>query len=269
MGQKLAITSPKPQSTRKRVSAILTLDESQIILLDTPGILQPAYLLQEAMQGQTRQAIRDADVVLHLVDATAPDSAPFESTPGQGGHTPTTVITAFNKIDLIAPPVRANLAALHPDAAQLSANTGEGIEDLLKRLSALLPEGPFLYDPSEASTENLRFFAAELVRETVLEQLSDEVPYSVAALVEEFREDRNPIYIRIVLFVERESQKRIVIGHRGSRIREIGQSARLKIEELMGKPVYLDLWVKVLHDWRRDKAAVKRLGYGTSEEPFP
>ena len=142
------------------------------------------------------------------------------------------------------------------------------MDELRTRLSALLPEGPFLYPDDDVSTQHLRFFAAELVRETTLEQLDEEVPHAIACVVEEFREDRSPVYIRAVIYVERESQKRIVIGSGGARIREIGRAARLKIEEdLVSSPVFLDLWVKVLPNWRRDKEALKRLGYTLPEVP--
>jgi GTP-binding protein Era len=176
------------------------------------------------------------------------------------------VVTALNKVDLLDAPGRAALAARFPDAVLVSAATGEGVTDLLNRISALVPESPFLYDADDVSTQHLRFFAAELVRETALEQLAEELPYALACVVEEFREDRSPVYIRAVVYVERESQKRIVIGHRGARIRAIGSAARQKIEELVGMPVYLDLWVKVLPNWRKDVVALRRLGLGVPEE---
>jgi GTP-binding protein Era len=159
----------------------------------------------------------------------------------------------------------AALAAAAPGARLISALTGEGVDELLAAAAARLPESPFLYPDDEISTQTLRFFTAELIRETALEQLEDEVPYSVACSVEEFREDRSPVYIRAVIYVERESQKRILIGAKGSRIRELGRAARVKIEELVGAPVYLDLWVKVLANWRRDARALERFGYRIPE----
>jgi GTP-binding protein Era len=136
------------------------------------------------------------------------------------------------------------------------------VDKLLAAIVARLPESPFLYPADDISTQSVRFFASELVRETALEQLEQEVPHSLAVQVEEFREDRNPLYIRAVIYVERESQKGIVLGHKGARIREIGRASRAKIERLVDRPVYLDLWVKVLPNWRRDPEALKRLGYG-------
>jgi len=267
VGQKLAITSPKPQSTRHRVTGILTRDDTQFVLLDTPGLLDPRYTLQRAMRAAARQAIRDADVILHLIDATEPSPQSLAEAAGLPQPPSAPVVVALNKIDLLNPGQREALLGTFPEAVQISATSGEGIEEMLRRVAVVLPEGPFLYDAEDVSSQNLRFFAAELVRETALEQLEDEVPYALACEIEEFREDRSPVYIRAVLYVERDSQKRIVIGHRGSRIRDIGSAARLKVEELVGAPVYLDLWVKVLPNWRKDEGAVRRLGYGMPEEP--
>jgi GTPase len=153
-----------------------------------------------------------------------------------------------------------------PDAFQVSALTGEGVEHLIADLTPHLPESPFLYPDDEIGTQSVRFFASELVRETALEQLDDEVPYSVACGIEEFREDRSPVYIRAVIYVERESQKGILVGHKGARIRELGRESRLKIERLVGKPVFLDLWVKVLPNWRRNIQSLRRLGYALPQD---
>lgn len=265
VGEKLSIVSPKPQSTRDRIVGIVSDDDSQIVLLDTPGLLDPAYPLQRAMRHAALQAIDDADVIIHLVDAG-------EAIPGSLAEAASIpqpkapVILALNKVDLIPPDERERLRARLPDAVLLSAATGEGTAELLARARAALPESPFLYPADDISTQTLRFFATELIRETALEQLEDEVPYSVACEIEEFREDRTPVYIRAVIHVERESQKRILIGAKGQRIRDIGRAARTKIEQLVGQPVYLDLWVKVLHNWRRNAAALQRLGYKLSEE---
>jgi GTP-binding protein Era len=140
------------------------------------------------------------------------------------------------------------------------------VERLLEAIGTLLPESEFLYSADDISTQSMRYFAAEFVRETALEQLGDEVPYSVACQVEEFREERRPVYIRAVLYVERDSQKQILIGTGGARIRDIGRVARQKIETLVGAPVYLDLWVKVLKNWRRNAAALARLGYSIPKD---
>jgi GTP-binding protein Era len=265
VGQKLAITSAKPQSTRDRVTGILTMPGAQIVLVDTPGLLDPKYPLQYAMRAAAVQALEDADVVLYLVDATEPELRPVEEVAGLGGRLRAPVVMALNKVDLLSAAQRQELAERAPNALLISAATGEGISALVQRLVELLPHSPFLYPEDDVSTQNLRFFVAELIRETALEQLSDEVPYAIACQVEEFREERHPVYIRATIYVERESQKRIVIGQGGSRIREIGKAARAKIEELVGTDVYLDLWVKVLPNWRRDVKALQRLGYRVPE----
>lgn len=266
IGQKLSIVSPKPQSTRDRVVGILTRDDSQMVLLDTPGLLDPEYELQRTMSAVARAAIEDADVILHLVDATEMKIDPLIQAAGMTTSPRAPIIVVFNKIDRVRGAQREAVQGLHPGAALISATTGEGIDDLLARVAGMLPESPFLYDAEDISTQHLRYFAAELVRETALEHLDDEVPYSVAVEIEEFREDRSPVYIRAVVYLERESQKRIFIGAKGAMIRDIGKAARAKVEELVGSPVYLDLWVKVLPNWRKNPGALTRLGYSLPQE---
>lgn len=266
VGEKLSITSEKPQSTRNRVAGILTKDDVQMIVLDTPGLLEPRYALQRAMHATSRQALNEADVIVYLADArdgTPPPlrkAAELERDP----HAP--VVLVLNKIDAVRSEIRKQLRRDAPDALQVSALTGEGVDELVREISKHLPESPFLYPDDEIGTQPLRFFASELVRETALEQLEDEVPYSVACAIEEFREDRSPVYVRAVIYVERESQKAILLGHRGARIRDLGRASRVKIERLVGKPVYLDLWVKVLPNWRRNAQSLRRLGYTLPEE---
>ena len=267
VGQKLAITSPKPQSTRDRITGILTFEDTQIVLVDTPGLIEPGVALQHVMRGTALQALRDADVILHLVDATERDPGSLQQLTQLPAPPAAPVLVARTKADLLTPDERDQRRERAPHECLVSALTGEGIDDLRARLRTLLPEGPHLFPEDDVSTQHLRFFAAELIRETALEQLSDEVPHAIACAIEEFREERDPVYIRAIIYVERESQKRIVIGHEGSRIREIGRAARLKIEDLLSSPVFLDLWVKVLPNWRRDQAALRRLGYVLPEVP--
>jgi len=271
VGQKLSITSEKPQSTRDRVVGIRTHDETQMVILDTPGLLDPAYPLQRAMRAAALAALADADVIVHVADAR--DGIPPSISEAAGlGHPPRApVFTALNKADLLNRAARDDLLARAPGdrAALVSALTGEGIAELLERIAEALPESPFLYPDDELSTQSTRFFVGELIRETALEQLGAELPYSVAVEVEEYREGRRPLYIRAVLHVERDSQRRILIGDRGRRIREIGTAARRKIETLTGEPVYLDLWVKVLQNWRKDAAALRRFGYHLPPDTTP
>lgn len=266
IGQKLSITSPKPQTTRDRVVGILSSEGAQMILYDTPGLLNPRYALQSAMRATALEALRDADVVLYLVDGTEGTPRPLEEAAQLEQPVRAPVVLALNKMDLVSPEERARLSIAAPEARFVSSVTGEGIPELLAELETRLPESPFLYPDDEISTQPLRFFVAELVRETALEQLGDEVPYSVACEVDEYREDRTPVYIRAVIYVERESQKRILIGAKGTRIREIGRVSREKIELLTGSPVYLDLWVKVLPNWRRKAPSLRRFGYRVPED---
>ena len=261
MREKLAIVSEKPQSTRDRIVGIHTTGDVQMIILDTPGLLNPRYELQRAMRGTALRALKDADIIVYLADATERtppslmEAAELELPPQAS------VWTVLNKSDRLRPVERAELAKALPDARFVSALTGEGVDELFAEIGGRLPESPFLYPEDEISTASVRFFVAELVRETALEQLDEEVPYSLACEVEEFREMQSPVYIRTVLFVERESQKRILIGAGGQRIRDIGRAARGKVEAFVGAAVYLDLWVKVLPNWRKSDSAIRRFGY--------
>lgn len=267
VGEKLAITSPKPQSTRRRVVGILTRELAQLIILDTPGLLNPRYALHRAMRSESLAALHEADVIAYLVDGSKGPVEPLAQVAQLDAVPRAPVITVVNKCDLLSDDVRQAFSASNPDAICISATTGEGIEALEARLTAALPPSPFLYDGEDVSTQHLRFFVEEMVREAALEQLEDEVPYSVACEVEEFREDRDPVYIRVVVYVERDSQKHIVIGRDGERIRAIGMNARRKVETLLGTRVYLDLWVKVLENWRRNERSLKRFGFSLPEEP--
>jgi GTP-binding protein Era len=267
VGQKLSIISDKPQSTRDRVVGIRTGDGAQMVILDTPGLLHPRYALHRAMRATALQALDDADVIVYLIDASEGPVVPLTEAADLRASPAAPILTVINKIDRLTSTAREGLAGEYPDAVLVSATRGDGIDDLLGRIRVLLPESPFFYPEDDVSTQTLRFFVAELVRESALEQLDEEVPYSVAVEIEEFREDRSPVYIRAVLHVERDSQKRILIGEKGTRIREIGRASRAKIEPLVGGPVYLDLWVKVLANWRRDARALERLGYRLPEEP--
>lgn len=260
VGQKLSITSPKPQSTRDRIVGIFTTPEAQMVLLDTPGLLDPKYPLQEAMRGTAVRALDEADVIVYLADATEGEPPSLADAARLEKPATAPVIIALNKADALPLPRREELLA-KGDVTLISALTGEGIPELMERLTQRLPESPFLYPEDEISTQPVRFFVAELVRETVLEQLHDEVPYAVAVQIEEYREGRSPLYIRAVIYVERDSQKAIIIGNKGSQIKKIGEGARRKIETFTGEQVYLDLWVKVLANWRKNPGSLSRFGY--------
>lgn len=264
LGLKLAITSPKPQSTRVSAVGIITTDVCQMVLLDTPGLLDPTYTLQRSMLASALAALRDADVTVHVHDATAGPPPPLETLVPPGTPTPRNVLIWANKADLLNAGNRAQLEAL-PDVIVGSAETGDGIETLLKRVAHHLPLSPFLYPGDELSTQPVRFFAAEAIRESALAILHEEVPYGIFVDIEEFREQKSPIYIRAVLYVERDSQKGIVLGAKGRTIRAIGTAARALIEQLVEGAVYLDLWVKVMPDWRKDATALRRFGFSVPE----
>jgi GTP-binding protein Era len=260
VGQKLSITSPKPQSTRDRIVGIYTSDDAQLVILDTPGLLNPKYPLQEAMRATAVRALDEADVIIYLADATEGRPPPLAEAAGLTTPPTAPVIVALNKSDALNPARRDELLS-GDNVVLVSALTGDGIPDLMARVAQHLPESPFLYPEEDISTQPVRFFVAELVRETVLEQLHDEVPYSVAVQVEEYREGRSPLYIRAVIYVERDSQKAIIIGSKGAQIRKLGEAARKKIETLVGEKIYLDLWVKVLANWRKNPGSLSRFGY--------
>ncbi len=260
VGQKLSITSPKPQSTRDKIVGIFTTADAQMVILDTPGLLDPKYPLQESMRSTAVRALDEADVIVYLADATEGEPPPLVEAAKLTKNPRAPVIIALNKSDQL-PDARRDELASNNDAILVSALTGDGFPELMERISARLPESPFLYPEDEISTQPVRFFVAELVRETVLEQLHDEVPYAVAVQVEEYREGRSPLYIRTVIYVERDSQKAIIIGNGGSQIKKLGESARKKIEALVQEKVYLDLWVKVLPNWRKNPGSLSRFGY--------
>ena len=260
VGEKLSITSPKPQSTRDRVVGIYTTEDAQMVILDTPGLLNPRYALQEAMRTTAVRALEDADVVVYLGDATEGMPQPLATAADLEKSLSAPVIIALNKSDSVSAAERQRLAA--DDSIQLvSALNGDGVKKLMDSVAEKLPESPFLYPGDEISTQPVRFFVAELIRETVLDQLHDEVPYSVAVQVEEYREDRSPLYIRAVIYVERESQKAIIIGAKGAQIKRVGEASRKKIEAFIGTQIYLDLWIKVLPNWRKKPETLSRFGY--------
>ncbi len=277
VGERLSIVTPKAQTTWRRIVGIHSTDQVQMIVLDTPGLLNARDLLHRSMLGAAYLAVEEADVVLLVLDASA-EEGPGDRTIVKGalGRSRAPLLVAVNKIDAAS---RDRIDALQEwasvelggSAFPVSALTGAGVEELRAALEGSLPEGPFLYPPDELATEPVRFFVAELIRETVFEQFEKEVPYSVFCQVEEFRESQDPVYILANVFVERASQKRILIGHGGQAIRELGKSARGKIEAFTNRRVYLDLWVKVLPDWRRKRAQLHRLGFRVpdSDEPVP
>jgi GTP-binding protein Era len=260
VGEHLAIVSPKPQSTRLPVIGLLTRDDAQFIFTDSPGLLEPEYQLHEAMRAAAVRAIVDAEVVAYLHPLADFPAPPLEQVARLERPLRAPVVTVYTKADLV-PPATGRDRPRPPDAVAVSALTGAGLDALLERLRAHLPDSPFHYDPDEMATQPSRFFAAEFVREAAFEVLHEELPYSVAVEIDEFREGATPVYIRAVVYVERDSQKGIVIGAGGRTIKTLGEAARGKIEALLGERVFLELRVKVLPKWRRHEPSLKRLGY--------
>ncbi len=263
VGVHLAIVSPKAQATRLPVVGLRTEGDTQFVFHDLPGLLEPGYLLQARMRELALEALERMDLILHLHPASGAPAPPFTALAGLPKPPSAPVHTVYTKSDLVPPGRRAELGL---EGVVVSAATGDGMAALLARIREHLPEGEFAYDPEDVGTQQLRFFVVEYLREAAFELLGDELPYSFTAEVEEFREDRRPIYIRVTLFVERESQKGIVIGRGGRTLAAIGAHARTRLEELLGVPVYLDSWVKVLPNWRRNPVALTRLGFPEPRE---
>jgi GTP-binding protein Era len=282
LGQKIAITSPKPQTTRDQLLGILTLDDAQFLFLDTPGIHKPQHQLGEHMVRVATETIDDVDVVLWLVDInTAPtdeDKSIAEllvKLARRGKQKLAPLVLGLNKLDQPDNPQLveqrgAEYAALIGDiqieTLAFSGLTGQGVDELLEAVRELLPLGPRYYPADQVTDLQTRFIVAELIREQALHLLSQELPHSLAVMVDEFTERSEDLtYISAVLYVERESQKPIVLGQGGKMIKRIGQRARPQIEELVGTKVYLELWVKVWEKWRRREGMLRRLGYATEK----
>lgn len=268
VGEKIAIVSPKPQTTRTRLLGILTRPEAQIIFVDTPGIHQPQLCLGEEMVATAERALSEADVILCVVDVSQPPDPEDELVIRSAFKAPTPCLLVANKVDLL--PTRgdregavARYVALGPfEGVQIvSAVTGEGLAELLEALVQRLPEGPQFYPEDQVSDQLERDVGAEMIREAALRNLHQEVPHSVAVQVEEWQQRPNGVtYIRATIFVEKESQKGILLGLGGRMMKRIGQEARKELEIFLGGKVYLDLWVKVLKNWRKDENALRRLG---------
>ena len=265
IGQHLAIVSPRAQATRLPVTGLRTEGDTQYIFHDLPGLLDPAYLMQARMRQLALEALERVDLVLHLHPAPEAPAPAFNTLARLDHPLEAPLLTVYTKGDLLSPPHRTELER---SALVVSATDGETtLPRLLARIREHLPERPFAHDPDDVGTQPVRFFVVEYLREAAFELLEDELPYGFTAEVEEFREAERPVYIRVTLFVERESQKGIVIGAGGATIKAIGAHARRRIEELIGAPVYLDCWVKVLPHWRKSAAALARFGFPESETP--
>jgi GTP-binding protein Era len=278
LGQKVAAVSPRPQTTRRRQLGILTRTEAQLIFVDTPGIHAPRHKLGEFLNQEAEEALEDVDIILFLVDASSEpteDDARIASLlkgiprppKNEGRRTP--LLLAANKIDLVpaevlTPRLEAYQSLVRRDAKTIavSASRGDGLSDLVDLLISLCPIRPAEYDEEQVTDLYEKEIAADLIREAALHKLRDEVPHSLAVRVDEFKERENGMaYIAATIFVERDSQKGIVIGEGGKMLKQIGTRARQEIESMGGRKVYLELRVKVEKDWRNNENVLKRLGY--------
>jgi GTP-binding protein Era len=274
VGQKVAIVSPKPQTTRRRLRGILTLPEAQIVFVDTPGIHEPRHKLGEYMVETAARAIPDADVVLFMVDVSRPPGEEDRRLAGLIEQRATgPCILVMNKVDLLSTDYEeehqeAYLAlAGCPEAIMVSATEGDNRDQLLALIVERLPTGPRFYPSDQITDQTVRFMAGELIREQVLHHLHHEVPHWVAVVVEEFEERREDLtYIEAVVYVAKDSQKGIVIGQGGKMLKRIGAAARREMESMLGSKVYLELWVKVRKRWPRDDAALRHLGFVLPKE---
>ncbi len=269
VGQKVAIVSPKPQTTRRRLRGILTLPEAQVVFVDTPGIHEPRHKLGEYMVETAARAIPDADVVLFVVDVSRPPGKEDRKLAGLMERLATSpCILVMNKMDLLSSDreqaARADYLALSncPQSVMVSATEGDNRDQLLALIVQHLPVGPQFYPPEQITDQTVRFMAGELIREQILHHLHHEVPHWVAVVVQEFQERKeNLTYIEATIYVAKDSQKGIVIGEGGKMLKRIGRTARQEIESLVGTKVYLDLWVKVRKQWPRHGAALHHLGF--------
>ena len=266
VGAKVAIVTPKPQTTRNRILGIRTLPEAQVVFLDTPGIHEPRSLLNRRMVDVARQALGAADAVVLVVDATA-GVTPADRDLAQGlAALARPAIVVLSKRDRVRPPrllpVMGAIGTLLPEREiiPVSARTGENVPVVLAAVEKALPEGPRLYPEDEYTTETERFLAQELVREQLFLQTEEEIPYGTAVHVEEFAEKPNLRVVRAAVLVDRPGHRGIVIGAGGTRLREIGRRARLELEALLGVKVFLELFVRVEPGWAKDARRLKELG---------
>jgi GTPase len=273
VGEKVSIVTPAPQTTRNRILGIVNRPEAQVVLMDTPGIHKPLSRLNERMMTFVRQALEEREVALLIVDA----AERF----GKGDeyalrllkeYVPRTIL-ALNKIDLIKKPLLLPLierySKLHEfeEIIPISARIGAGLEELMAAVIKLLPEGPRYFPPEIYTDQPERFLAGEIIREKVIRQTRQEMPYVTAVLIEEFSEAETMTTIHATIIVEKDSQKPIIIGAGGARLKQIGTEARLELEKLFPPKVFLALYVKVEPHWRDDRAVVAELDYRQEAEP--
>lgn len=270
LGQKIAIATPLKQTTRKNLKGIYTDSSSQIILIDTPGIHKPINELGNYLSEQTKSALTDADLILFMVDSTEPagigDTWIAEN---YLKNIKTPILLVLNKVDLIKDLEKRELNLFsykklfsdNIDSIKISAKTGRNVDDLIEKIKSYLPYGEKFYDEDTVTDANMREITSEIIREKIILNTKDEVPHSVAVMVDEYKEENKIDKIKAKIIVNTESQKGIIIGKSGSMLKKIGSSAREELEKILEKKVYLELFVKVQKNWLKDKTAIKNLGY--------
>jgi GTP-binding protein Era len=268
LGEKIAIVSPKPQTTRNRILGIKNLPAAQMIFLDTPGIHRSKTMMNQSMVRTALATLQEVDVICLLIEADSPDHEENDWILENLQRVQKPVLLAINKIDRIPKgnllPIMERYSRKRPfeQIIPISALMGQGIDILVNELLKILPEGPRLFPEDMVTDLPERFLAAEMIREKVFHLTREEIPYATAVVIEDFkeREEKNLVFIRATIQVERDSQKGILIGGKGRMLKEIGRLAREEIESLLGVRVFLELWVKVEENWREDARALRRLG---------
>lgn len=272
VGEKIAVVSPKPQTTRNRIVGVVETENAQIVFLDTPGVHHPRHKLGEYLVAEARAALESADIALFMVDVTEPptpdDERAAQLLNSLLREAPRPVLLVVNKIDSVSPAVLQERKLLYEalgkydETLTISALTGENVPLLLRKIVDRLPEGPPYYPLGTITDQPEKLPIAEAIREAVLHYTHEEVPHAVAVIVDEIEQRSDKLaYVKATIFVEKESQKGIVIGQGGHMLKKIGTMARMEIERWLGKKVYLDLWVKVAKNWRKDENALHRFGY--------
>ena len=266
VGEKISIITSKSQTTRHRIKGIVNTDDYQIVFSDTPGVVKPSYKMQEYMLEFSKSALVDADIILYVTDVVENIEKNLDFI-DKVNKSDIPVLLVINKIDLTT---QEKLEALfdkwkslipRAEIFTLSATENFNVDNLYKRIVELLPEGEPFFPKDELTDLPSRFFVNEIIREKILQYYDKEVPYSVEVEVEEFKEDDKRINIMAVIYVERSSQKGIIIGSQGEALKKVGTQARLDIEAFFGKKVFLNLYVKVLKDWRNKDSELKNFGY--------
>ncbi len=264
-GEKISIITPKAQTTRQRILGIVSREDYQIVFSDTPGILEPSYKLQEAMMREVNIAFEDADIILYLVEAG--ETAEEHEIVSKIRQTGLPVIVVVNKIDLSEQAgLEAKIMAwqkIFPEAdiIPVSALRNANLQSVFNSILAKLPENPPYYDKDELTDKTVRYFVAEKIREKILLNYQKEIPYSVQVAVDQFKESDKLIHIVALIFVARESQKAIILGHQGSAIKRVGTQARKDLEKWLEKKIFLELSVKVLKDWRDNEKELRKFGF--------